>query len=66
MKSMEMTEDDFRDYRNSYDGYCTVCNDVTRYGGTEPDAENYECHECGAMTAMGIENAMIMGHIEIV
>ena len=60
-----MNEAEFREYRDGYDGFCTDCNDVTRYGGTEPDAENYECHECGADKAMGIENAMIMGLIEI-
>ena len=63
---MKMTEEEYRDFRNGYDGYCTKCNDVTRYGGTEPDAENYECHECGDMKAMGIENALIMGYIETI
>ncbi len=65
MKTIEMTESDYMSYRNGYDGYCTDCNAVSRYGCTEPDAENYECDECGENTAIGIDNALIIGHIEI-
>jgi len=63
---MKMTENEFKEYRDSYDGYCTACKDVTRYGGTEPDAENYACEECDESKAMGMENALIMGYIDIV
>ena len=65
MKSIILSYEDYLDHRGGYDGYCTECNGITRYGSTEPDAENYECHECGEMTAMGIEMAMVSGHIEV-
>lgn len=46
---------------SSNDGYCTSCDAITNIGGVEPDAEGYDCEECGNATVMGIENALIMG-----
>jgi hypothetical protein len=62
---MKMTESEFRDHCNEYNGYCVNCNCIGRWGNTEPDAEEYECDECGDNTCMGIEQAMLMGHISI-
>lgn len=63
---MKLTENEYREHRNEYNGYCTECDDIGRWGCTEPDAENYECEECGESKAMGIDNALIMGHLDIV
>ena len=59
-----MTPQEFLEYQESYQGYCTNCNFWTREC-TEPDAEDYDCPECGENTVIGAENALIMGEIEI-
>lgn len=44
-------------------GYCKECDEITRHE-TEPDAEGYKCPACGALAVMGMEQAMLLGHIE--
>lgn len=63
---MKLTANDFRSHRSYYDGYCVVCKDITREGGTEPDAENYECPECGEAACIGMDYALMGDHLEIV
>jgi len=55
-KYMKMTD--------SYMGFCTTCQDFTR-GITEPDAEEYDCPNCGKDTVMGTEQALLLGKIVI-
>lgn len=43
-------------------GLCTTCRDFTT-AGCEPDAEKYQCEECGKHTVYGAEQALIMGLI---
>jgi hypothetical protein len=62
MKSFSFEE--YSEHEDNYDGYCTKCGAI-KYGGTEPDADGYECEECGAMAVVGISNALIMGLITI-
>lgn len=62
---MQMSEDEYQEHVDSYDGYCTRCDAVTRDGMTEPDAERYHCDECGGKTCMGVELALVCGYIEI-
>lgn len=62
---MTMSEEDYHENCNDYNGYCTECDDITRFGMTEPDAENYPCEQCGGNTCMGVEQALIVGKIEI-
>ncbi len=38
-------------------GFCLECG--AERDGCEPDAEGYECEECGAMAVMGAENVLI-------
>lgn len=63
MKSI--SEGEYLLHCEDYDGFCTVCQDFTRFGSTEPDAESYPCEECGGDTCVGTENALIMGLIDI-
>ena len=48
----------------SYEGFCTNCREITN-SGVEPDARRYECESCGGRTVYGIEEALLMGAIEI-
>lgn len=59
-----MNADEFHDHVNSFDGYCTNCQDFTNMGGVEPDAEFYTCMVCDEDTVMGAENALIQDLID--
>jgi len=64
---IEITEQEMNDimYGGDYGrGFCTKCG-ADRYD-CEPDAENYECEECGAMAVYGAEVALMLGIITIV
>lgn len=61
---MKMTTAQFETHQDDNDGYCTNCDRVTTQD-VEPDAEGYECSECGKETVMGVDNAIILEHIEI-
>lgn len=62
---MKMTEEQYQEHTEANDGYCTKCDKVTS-SDVEPDAEGYHCEECQNETVMGVENALILEHIEIV
>lgn len=59
-----MTEDQYKELRNLDGGICTECG-AARVGDTEPDAEGYECEECGENAVQGIDNALISGTVDI-
>ena len=40
-------------------GFCVHCGE--EQGGCEPDAENYECENCGALGVFGAEQILILG-----
>jgi len=58
-----MTNDEFRRLRESYDGICVKCGDVSE--DVEPDARDYECPDCGSESVCGIEALLIDGLIEL-
>lgn len=64
MDAITMTIEEYEQHREEYNGICTSCGEI-RDGGTEPDAEEYECDACGKMAVQGIENAFMAGAIEI-
>lgn len=43
--------------RDDYTGICIECGEER--SGCEPDARNYECHECGEMQVFGAEELLI-------
>ena len=63
---MKLTEQEAAENSGNHFGYCTECDDITTDGGVEPDADGYECDQCGNDTVKGIEQAVIDGDIQIV
>lgn len=61
----EMDEEEYWEHSNDFDGVCKVCEEI-KYGGCEPDAENYPCEECGEDAVVGMELALIWELIHIV
>lgn len=54
-------KEEFIEARESCVGWCIACGDFTR-DGTEPDAEDYDCPQCGEFTVVGAwEHALVMG-----
>ena len=62
---MKMPWSQFRHHCSDYDGYCSTCDEVTEFGGVEPDAEDRQCHKCEQDTVMGVEQAMLKGLIDV-
>lgn len=58
-----LTEAEYKEACDNYQGICLECEELQ--DGVEPDAENYECESCGAFEVMGIEEALLMGEIDI-
>ena len=70
-RTKEMLEDKFKftadelyEYKEDNYGICLACGELREK--VEPDAEGYECYDCGKYRVVGIEQALIMGRIEIV
>lgn len=63
---MKLTKEQYLDHHEEFNGYCKECDDVTRFGETEPDAEEYECPACEENSCYGVEQALVRGYIEIV
>lgn len=55
-----LREHSYKEAREENYGWCRKCRDLS-YGSVEPDAENYECDECGSYQVYGIEQGLIMG-----
>ena len=62
---VSLTEEEYLDHTEAYDGLCLSCHSWTD-GGCEPDAEDYHCDECDEDAVVGAEQAMLMGKLEIV
>jgi len=62
---MKLNSDQFNSHSNDYDGYCYKCDDITSFGGVEPDAQGYECPECDKKTLMGMDIALVLDYLDI-
>lgn len=65
MKKFKMTEDEYRENVNDYNGFCLACGEC-RFGETEGDARNYPCESCEENKVFGTEELLVMGLIEII
>lgn len=64
MDKIYLTQEEYEEHCNDYDGICLECGEWT-YSGVEQDAEEYECEECGEFAVMGCEQALLEGHLSI-
>lgn len=63
MSPKRMTEDELAQRIDEFVGFCMACGAET--DGVEPDAERYECQECGCMAVDGIEVLLLRGDIQV-
>lgn len=59
----KMSEADYLQGTESYEGICLACGAIAEC--VEPDVDDYECGSCGSLSVHGLEEALLMGHIEI-
>lgn len=62
---LRITESQYTEHRNNYDGYCIACGEI-QFGGCEPDAEKYRCEACGERTVYGIEMLIFTGNLDLI
>ena len=60
---ISLTESEYIEACNNYQGICLACEALQ--DGVEPDAEGYECESCGEHKVTGIEEALLMGELDI-
>jgi len=63
-KVITVTEETFMELGESHGGVCLACDEFA-WEGCEPDARYYPCESCGKRRVFGIEEALMMGAIEI-
>lgn len=56
-------EEEFKELADEYMGVCLECEEFQE--SVEPDACNYKCENCGEKKVFGLEEALIMGEIDI-
>lgn len=61
---MKINSEEYENLCEEHAGYCKKCDEITSYD-VEPDAEGYECEQCQNLSVMGLEGALILGHVEI-
>lgn len=61
--TFKMTEEEYLEHVSNDEGICLNCGEFR--DSTEPDAENYPCEFCNENKVMGLELALIAGHIDI-
>jgi len=59
---MRFTLEQIEEAMESYIGFCTECG--AERETCEPDAREYKCDECGAMSVYGAEELLIMGLVD--
>jgi hypothetical protein len=62
---IELSLEDIKELDDSYSGICLNCG-ATRWGSTEPDAENYPCEECGKNAVLGSHWLIFSSKVKII
>ena len=62
MSLFTMTEEEYRERSNDYEGLCIYCK--SEAFDIEPDARGYECEECEEHGVYGMEELLLMGAIQ--
>ncbi len=67
IKTITMSDAEFSEmtFGMGNPGVCLACGDIDEFAGCEPDAENYECANCGKRRLWGLEQALIAGYLDI-
>lgn len=58
-----MSLEEFKEMHDCGFGICLNCGDVLQ--GIEPDAENYECPICFKHEVYGLDQALLIGQLEL-
>lgn len=61
--TVTITEAEYQEHTRDYNGVCLNCGEFTTDGGVEPDAEGYDCDNCGRARVVGTEQALLLGRI---
>ena len=61
---IKISEEEYLSHTEAYDGVCLSCGEFT-CGEVEPDACNYHCESCGKSEVFGVEEALMMGKLEL-
>jgi hypothetical protein len=60
---LRLSEEEFQSLRDEDAGMCLACGEYAY--GVEPDARRYTCECCGVKSVYGLEEALVMGRVEI-
>ncbi len=63
-RAFSISESEFSEHADSYDGVCIDCHEWT-CGGVEPDARGYDCENCGKPKVYGAEEALMMDYLSL-
>ena len=57
------SDDEITEMTKYHEGVCLECGEVIE--NVEPNAGNCECPDCGTISLVGIEKALILGKIGV-
>ena len=63
MQKIVVSVADYAQMTEDYEGLCLACGEQAY--GVEPDAENYECENCGENMVYGAEQLLLTGKITL-
>lgn len=62
MSEITITIDEYLEYREEYVGVCLECGAEREM--CEPDADGYQCEDCGEHAVQGCDNLLAMGKVK--
>jgi len=61
---LSVSEDQYTELCHDHNGVCLECGEIADC--VEPDAEEYKCESCEKHAVFGLEQAMLLGNVDIV